>query len=245
MAMTRTAMTRTAMTRTAMAERPTFQRRLLLRLGVALALVLLADGVAVWVAAATWAAADARRVLRAEIAGVQSAAVAADGTLYAERYRWDEPHHRFATPRIDPIFLQVFDANGRLLRASGNVARLGPYPSRALPSTDGDGPLVPQATFHAGGRRLYRVTEPIRTPSGATVGTVQAARYPSALSDGLGRLALGLALGLGATLALLLALVRAIGARAVRPLHAITSTAWCAPFAPCSLSRASTSPRRL
>ena len=210
-----------------MPERPPFRHRLTVRLGIALAVALLGVGVSVWVGAAAWAAHEARGVLRTEVAAVQDVTVAPDGPLDVDRYDWDEPHHRFDAPRIDPIFLQVYDAEGRRLRQSDNHARLDArdVPDRLLASTEGDGPLVPLATHRIEGGVLYSVTEPLRDRTGRAVGTVQAARFVPALYADLGRLALGLTLGLGALLALLAALVWAVGGRVVRPLQAITTHA--------------------
>lgn len=208
-----------------MIARPTFRRRLTLALGVALGLALALVGVLVWLGASAAATFEARAVLRAEAEAVDRAVVMPGGRLEAERYHWDEPHHRFAAARIDPFFLQVFDAEGRLVRASDNVAALDGYPDRVLGSTDGDGPLTPLAHLRAGGRTLYRITEPLETLAGESVGTVQLARFDPGLGAQLGRLALGLGVGLGVLLAALLALVWAVGGRVVRPLEAITAHA--------------------
>ena len=210
-----------------MPERPPFRRRLVVRLGAALTVALLLVGVAVWVGAAAWAAHEARRVLRAEVLAVQNEAVSSDGTLDADRYDWGEPHHRYDAPRIDPIFLQVFDAEGRLLRQSDNLVRFASesYPTQALASTEADGPLVGLATVRIGDETLYRITEPLRDREGREVGVVQAARFPPRLYSDLSRLAAGLTLGLGGLLALLIGLVWTVGGRVVRPLQAITAHA--------------------
>lgn len=208
-----------------MPERSSFQRRLVVHLGAALAGALLFVGIAVWVSVAAWAAHEARRVLRAEAVAMQNASVGADGTLDADRYDWDEPHHRYDAPRIDPIFLQVFDAEGRLLRQSDNVAHFDAYPEHLLPSTEGDGSFVPLATLQLGDETLYGITEPLRDGEGRPVGFVQAARFPPQVYSDLGRLALGLALGFGSLLVLLVGLVWTVGGRVVRPLQAITAHA--------------------
>lgn len=210
-----------------MPERPTFQRRLLTRLGAALAVALAVIGTAVWGGAAVWSATEARRVLRLEVQAVQNDVVLRDGQIDADRYYWDEPHHRFDAERIDPFFLQVFDAEGRLLRASENVALFAPgaFPARPRARTDEDGLLAPLATFRVGTHTLYYVTEPLRGPDGRPVGMVQVARFVPAVQAHLGRLALGLAVGLGLALLALLALLRIVGGRVVQPLRAITAHA--------------------
>ena len=197
------------------------------RLGLTLALALALLGTGLWGGVAGWATHEARRALRQEAYDVQSAIVAADGSVDVTRYDWDEPHHRFGAARIDPYFLQVFDARGRLVRASENVAGLAPeaFPTRPLASTAGDGALVPLATFRIGGQRLYRITEPLLDARGERVGTVQVARFVPPLVANLGRLGGALALGLVGLLATLLALVWTVGGRVVRPLQAMTAHA--------------------
>ncbi|GAB5550102.1 MAG: HAMP domain-containing sensor histidine kinase [Sandaracinaceae bacterium] len=210
-----------------MPERPSFRRRLTIQLGAALSLALFAVGAAVWVGAAAWSAYEARHVLRTEVAAVQNDAVEPAGTLDADRYYWDEPHHRYDAPRIDPIFLQVYDADGHLLRQSDNHAQLDEHevPDTLLTATEADGPFDLLTTHRVDGGVLYSITEPLFAPDGQRVGTVQAARFVPALYADLGRLALGLALGLGALLALLAALVWTVGGRVVRPLQALTTHA--------------------
>lgn len=210
-----------------MGERPPFRRRLLVRLGAALALALVVVGVVVWLGVAAWSAHEGRRVLREEALALQSDIVGADGSLDPSRYYWDEPHHRFEAERIDPLFLQVFDTEGRLLRASDNVARFAPgaYPQRPLGSTASAGVVAPLRTFRVGSDRLYRATLPLRDGAGRTVGTVQVARFLPPLYAHLGQLALGLCFALGVLLAALLALVWAVADRVVRPLQAITAHA--------------------
>ncbi len=207
-----------------MTPRPPFRRRLTLALGLALGLALATLGVLVWLGALALTTVEARAVLQAEAASVERATAAPDG-LDTARYDWDEPHHRFAAPRIDPIFLQVFDSAGRLLRASDNLAALPNFPAGVLPSTDGDGAVTPLARLTVDGKRLYRITEPLRTADGRPVGTVQLARFDPGLGGRLARLGAWLAAGLGLLFAALMALVWGIGGRVVRPLEAITDHA--------------------
>ncbi len=206
------------------ARRRSFRRRLLTGLGAALAVALTLVGAVVWGGAALWATADAREALRREADVVARAVVLPDGTLDARRYDWDEPHHRFSTPRIDPYFLQVFSPAGRLLRASDNVAAFAPdrYPDRALPGTRHEGAFSPLATFRLGNHRLYHITEPLRDRQGRVVGFVQIARFVPPLYSGLGRLGGGLALALATLLAALLGVVWIVGGRVVRPLDRLT-----------------------
>lgn len=207
-----------------MSARPSFRRRLTVSLGLALGLALAMLGVLVWLGASALGTVEARAVLRGEAAAVERATTAG-GRLDAAHYGWDEPHHQFAAPRIDPFFLQVFDARGRVVRTSGNVAALPGYPAAALASTEGDGPLTALARLDLGGNHLYRITEPLRTTDGQAVGTVQLARFDPGLGTRLRQLAVGLAAVLGLLLTALLGLVWAVGGRVVRPLEAITEHA--------------------
>ncbi len=207
-----------------MTPRPPFRRRLTLALGLALGLALATLGVSVWFGALALTTLEARAVLRAEAASVERA-TAVHGRLDTAGYDWDEPHHRFAAPRIDPFFLQVFDAAGRLVRASDNLAALPGFPVEALPSTQDDGIGSALATLTVDGKPLYRITEPLLTPDGQTIGTVQLARFDPGLGDRLARLGFWLAAGLGLLFASLVGLVWAIGGRVVRPLEAITAHA--------------------
>jgi len=205
-----------------MRDRPTFRRRLVGRLGVALAAALALVGVAAWGAVAAWATHDARAALRAEIHAVEHAVVGRDGALHPERYDWDEPHHRFASRRIDPYFVQLFDPRGTLILASDNTAG-GPLPPAMMPLTDADRPLEPLARLPD--RRFYRATETAHAPDGRPIAVVQVARYVPPAVERLPAVAGTLALGLGALLAALLALVAAIGGRVVGPLARITAHA--------------------
>ena len=200
--------------------RPTFRRRLTVSLGIALGIALATLGVLVWLGASALATVEARAVLGGEAAAVERA-TAATGRLDAAAYDWDEPHHRYAAPRIDPFFLQVFDMRGRLVRASANVAAVPGYPAQALATTEGDGPLTPLARLSPAGAHLYRVTEPLVAPDGRAVGTVQLARFDPGFGTQLRALALALAAVLGLLLAALLGLVWTVGGRVVRPLEAI------------------------
>lgn len=204
------------------AERPSFRRRLLAQLGAALTFALALVGVAVWGGVAARSTHEARRALRAEAHAVEAAAVTPGGHLRPRRYDWSEPHHRYSDRRLDPYFLQVFDRDGRLLRASLNTAG-GPLPQHALARTDGDGLATPLARLPD--RRFYRITEALRASDGREVGVVQIARHVPTVPAHLGRLAAALVLALGSLLAALLALVWGIGGRVVRPLAALTAHA--------------------
>src|SRR5690606_4796378 len=204
--------------------RPPFRRRLLVALRLALGLALAALGMAAWLGAYASLTFRARAVVEAEAHEVASHVVLPDGHIDVDAYPWGQPHHRFLDPHIDPYFLRIFDGEGRLLRASENVALLGaPLPAPQV--TDGGGLLRPLDTFRVGPRRLYAVTHPLVGPDGAPLGTVQVARYDPHLGPQLFRIGLGLGTGFLLVWAALLGLVWAVGGRVVRPLEAITTRA--------------------
>jgi signal transduction histidine kinase len=204
--------------------RPPFRRRLLVTLGLALGFALAALGALVWLGAYVGLTFGARARVEAEAHEVASHVLQPDGRLDADDYAWDQPHHRFLDPHIDPYFVRVFDARGRLLRTSENVARLrAPMPAPAPPGEAGL--LRPLRPFSVGAHRLYAVTEEVVRPDGAPVGLVEVARYDPELDRQLLRIGLGLGAGFLLVWAALLGLVWAVGGRVVRPLEAITASA--------------------
>lgn len=204
--------------------RPPFRRRLLVTLGLALGLALVGLGALVWVGAYASLTFRARAVLDAEAREVASHVVQPDGRLDVDAYPWEQPHHRFLDPHIDPIFLRIFDADGRLLRASENVGRLdGPLPDPR--ATEEEGLLRPLNTFAVGPRRLYAVSRPLAAPDGTPRGVLQVARYDPRLGPQLLRIGLGLGAGFLFVWTALLGLVWLVGRRVVRPLEAITARA--------------------
>lgn len=208
-----------------MSARPSFRRRLLVRLGGALAAGLAALGVLVWLAAYAGVNYGARAGLEAEAREVAAHVVRPSGRLAIGRYAWQQPHHRFSAAHIDPYFLQLFDAQGRLLRASENVAQLGGEYPRRLVAGNGTAKFTPLETFRVGEHTLYAVVHPIRTPSGRLLGYVQVARYEPGVPALMARVGLGLLTGLGLLLAVLGGITWAVAGRVVRPLQAITDQA--------------------
>lgn len=202
-----------------------FRRRLTLTLGSALALALAAFGGLVLLGAWAFMTYSARAHLTSEVGNIAAHVVHA-GRLDLDAPPWDEPHHRFTEPHIDPHFVQVFDAEGRPLRSSANVARLGDgFPARLLPVTGTAAGLEPLRTFEAGGVRFYHLTTPLTAPRGRVLGYLQVSRYEPKIGAMLGRLGFGLAVGYVVALAGLVALLWTVGGRVVRPLEAMTASA--------------------
>lgn len=205
--------------------RPSFRRRLLTTIGPALAGVLLFLGVLAWGSAYVALQRSAVAVLRAEANEMTAELVQNDGSLDLKGHAWNEIHHQVAAPRVDPIFLQVFDRYNRLLRASANVDSLSAlYPEQPLaPSTPYD--WIPTLrTVEVGGRTLYYLVRPL-THKGTTIGYIQVARavpdYGSTLATYGGILGGVIALLFGG----LLALVAWAATRVLRPLRRITAFA--------------------
>ena len=206
------------------AARP-FRQRLTLTLGTALGVALLLLGVLVLLGAWALMNYNARLHLGGEVGNI-AAHLVHDGEIELDRTPWDEPHHRFTEPHVDPHFVQVFDAKGRPLRSSANVTRLGDdFPARRLPITDDDLSIGPLRTFEAGGTRLYHLTTPLTDRRGQRLGYLQLSRYEPGVGSMMRRLGLGLGVGYVVALTILLGLLWTVGSRVVRPLEAMTASA--------------------
>ena len=202
-----------------------FRRRLLLTLGAALAVVFLVLGVLSWLACYGWLTYQARAQLKHEAEEIASQIVTPGGRLRIQRYAWYEPHHHYIEQRIDPYFVQVFDAGGTLLHTSENIKTLAPgtYPERLLTTeTARLASLEPLTTFRVGGALLYYDVQPLRRAGGPLLGYVQVARYEPGLAATLRRFTLLLLGSLGLLLAGLLLITRRIAQRVLQPLEAIT-----------------------
>ena len=207
--------------------RPTFRRRLVLTTGSALALALSLLAALIWLGAYAWFNHTARHVLRTETEGVIAQVTTPAGTLDAEAYAWNEPHHRFRGRHVDPFFLQIFDNRGRLLRASDNLDVFpdGAYPDRPLAATTQNDDLFdPLRTFRVADTRLYFTTRPISNEAGEQLGTIQLARTEPGLTTLHRRLALILGGGLLVVLAALGVLIWWVAGRVLRPLETITAS---------------------
>lgn len=207
--------------------RATFRRRLVVTTGGALALALTALAGLIWVGAYAWFNHSARHVLRTETEDVIAQIVTPAGTLNADGYTWNEPHHRFRGRHVDPFFLQVFDDRGRLLRASDNIDIFpeGTYPDRPLAATTQNDDLYdPLRTFRVGDTQLYYTTQRIYNDAGKPLGTVQLARTEPGLGALHRQLALLLSGGLLVTLAGLSLLIWWVAGRVLRPLETITAS---------------------
>ena len=208
-------------------DRSTFRRRLLLTIGSALAVALTVLAILIWVGVYTWSNHTAYQVLRAEMENVQTRVVAGGDTLQADAYTWDQPHHRFQSEHVDPFFLQVFDAQGDLVRASKNIDGFpgDAYPSNPLADTRQPSRLyTPLHTIRVADTPLYYTVRPIYSDAGERLGTVQLARRDPGLQQLHRRLALGLAGGLLIVLSALSTLIWQVSGRVVRPLETITAS---------------------
>lgn len=206
-------------------DRPSFRRRLLTVVGPALAGALLLLGLLAWGAVYVALQRGAVAVLRAEADEIEADVVASGGRLRIEGHSWSEVHHRLASTRVDPVFVQVFDRNNRLLRASANVDSLSAlYPERPLAlSTPYD--WVPALrTFEAGGRTLYYLVRPI-TQNGTPQGYIQVARKVPTYDTVLTQYGAVLAGVIVLLFAGLMALVAWASTRVLRPLRRMTAFA--------------------
>ncbi|MFB6278831.1 MAG: sensor histidine kinase [Salinibacter sp.] len=201
-----------------------FRRRLLMRIGPALVLALAALVLIAWGSAYVVVHKNAADVLEAEVNEMRADLSGRD-TLDVSGYAWDEAHHRLAVDRVDPIFVQVFAPDGRLVRQSANVDSLSAeVPARRLPVYSA-GAWPSLHTFVLNGQSFYHRTRPLQASSGETMGFVQVVRrVPEhrSLLWGFGAALGGLWLLLSGGL---LALVAWAAGRVLRPLQSITRVA--------------------
>lgn len=205
-------------------DRPSFRRRLLMRVGPLLVLALAGLALIAWGSAYVVVHQNAVDVLEAEVNEMRADLRGSD-TLDVSGYAWDEAHHRLAVDRVDPIFVQVFAPDGRLVRQSANVDSLSAeFPARRLP-VHSTGAWPSLHTFVVGGQSFYHRTRPLRASSGERMGFVQVVRrVPEhrSLLWGFGAALAGLWLLLSGGL---LALVAWAAGRVLRPLQSITEVA--------------------
>lgn len=210
----------------ALPNRSTFRQRLLLTLGSALVVALAVLAALIWLGAYAWFNHTAHQVLRAETEHVLAQVVGPDGALRADAYAWNEPHHLFHGEHVDPFFLQVFNAEGELVRASENIESFSDnaYPSQLVDEPTPPGrSYAPLRTLQVEDTRLYYMVRPIRNGEGTQIGTVQLARRDPGLQQLHQRLAFGLGGGLLVVLTGLGALIWWVAGRVLRPLETITA----------------------
>lgn len=180
-------------------------------------------GLLAWVAAYGWINEMARLPLRNEIQLVASRIVR-DNHLDVDAYYWDEPHHRLLERHVDPYFLQVFDAEGHLIRQSANIRLLSDrYPEVLLHAPAKHEPFwKPLQIFQVGTRRLYYLVYPLQDASGRYLGALQLARLEPDFVALYHQIAFGVLVSWVLLSGLILALLAASGRRVLRPLHELT-----------------------
>ncbi len=205
--------------------RRSFQQRLLLAVGSVLAVTFVVLGVLAWFAASAWLNRYHRDLLLHEAREIADHILTPEDSLDVSRYAWYEPHHRFADPRIDPFFIQIFYPDGTLRYATDNLGAFEGkgYPESLLPLPPRETTsFAPLHRLSLGPHRLYFEVFPLRDSRGRLRAYLQMGRYDPGLDGLLRDLALGLTLGLGALWIILALLVRASARRVLRPLAAIT-----------------------
>ena len=205
-----------------------FRKKLLVHVGVTVGLVFVLTFLLLWMGSTIWFRVDAERFLRNEAESIAGYIVRAGGTLNAEAYTWNEPHHLFSESRIDPVFVQVFDSQRKEIFSTANIADFTPgaWPGY-LVQTEGDAfsPASDLETRFIGQAELYFLTYPMRSVDGNLVGYIQAARYVPNIE---GRVVRVLWIAGLTLLALLVGLLVSLHVRAgklLEPLHAIARTA--------------------
>jgi len=207
-------------------RRPSFRSRLLRTLGPAIAAALAVLGLIAWGAVYLTLQHNAIDVLDAEARDVAADVVTEADTLTAAGHTWQEAHHRLVIDRVDPIFVQVFNERGQLLRASQNIDSLGQgYPRRPLAAQSASEWVPTLRTFDVAGRGLYYRTHPLITSQGNPLGFVQVARFIPDHTDVLQQLGIGLFALWALLTGGLLAGISWAARRVLRPLQQITDTA--------------------
>jgi signal transduction histidine kinase len=194
----------------------------------ALTVALSAVALLIWLGAYAWLNHTARHILRSEMEGVMASVTTEDGRLAADRYAWNEPHHVFEGRHVDPFYLQLFDARGRLVRQSDNIRDFDEdtYPQRPLAATTwNDAAYDPLRTVQVNGTLLYYSTRPIVNATGEQIGTIQLARVEPQVGALQRLMAASLGGGLLLVLLALAGLVWWVAGRVLRPLNTITASA--------------------
>jgi signal transduction histidine kinase len=207
-------------------QRSSFRRRLLVTVGPAVALALGTLALIAWGTAYVVVHQNAHEALEGEVSEMRADVRIGGDTLDVGGYAWNEAHHLLAVDRVDPIFVQVFDAERRLVRQSPNADSLSAtYPENLISRPTADALIPTLRTFRVSGRTLYYRVRPLRGPEGRTVGYVQVARFVPTNHAMLRPFGLGM-VGLWAVLsASLLGLVAWAAGRVLRPLRRITQVA--------------------
>lgn len=205
-----------------------FRRKLLVHVGLSVGGVFVLTFLLLWMGSTLWFRVDAERFLRNEAESIAGVIVRAGGEIHVENYTWNEPHHLFAEPRIDPVFVQVFDKGRRELFSTQNIASFTPGAWPGYLIDDPDEPFTPSEELDIrfiGQARLYFLTQPLVTADESVIGYVQAARYVPDIEGRMLRILLTSGIVLMVLLVGLLLSIHARAGKLLRPLQAIAETA--------------------
>jgi signal transduction histidine kinase len=205
-------------------RRPAFRKRLLFSIGLTLSVTVAVLGVVIWLSVYVWMTNSEHRRLEIEYELVATE-IAVGDSIDVDAYTWTEPHHLYSDRRIDPYFLQAFDEDGALLRASINIDffDLEGYPDSLLSMTHPLGLFAPLPTFRIGESLLHYTNGPVFGSSGKIVGYVQVAHWEPE-SGALVRLGAVVGLVLSALLLAMFGLLKLTADRVTWPLEVITDS---------------------
>ncbi|NND71585.1 MAG: HAMP domain-containing histidine kinase [Rhodothermales bacterium] len=203
---------------------PSFTNRLLYTIGVVMGIALVALSVLIWISIRAVMISNAFGVLEVETNEIAVEIATDRSTLDVNVYDWDEPHHRFIGPFVDPFFVQVFGTDRRLIRESANVLLLSSdYPDRLLADDSSQrGWLSELRTIVVNDLDLYYVTMPLRNEDGTLLGYLQVARENPGISTTMRRIGLILTAGTVLVMLVLGLLIWWQAVRVLRPLGQIT-----------------------
>jgi len=205
-----------------------FRKKLLVHVGMTVGLVFVLTFLLLWMGSTIWFRVDAERFLRNEAESIAGYIVRAGGTLNAEAYTWNEPHHLFSESRIDPVFVQVFDPRKREVFSTANISDFTPgaWPGYLVQAEDDAfSPASELETRFIGQAELYFLTYPLRSVDGNLVGYIQAARYVPNIEGRVVRVLWIAGLTLLVLLGGLLLSLHVRAGKLLQPLHTIARTA--------------------
>ena len=209
-------------------QHTSFRKMLLIRVGLVVGLAFLFVEAILWGGATIWLRIDAERFVRMEAQEISSYVVRAGGQLQISAYPWNEPHHLFNEPRIDPLFVQIMNPAGQELYATPNVNLFnqGAYPRQIVnPNAEPFSPFQELDSRFVGPALLYFESYPLQTREGDLLGYVQIARYLPDLQGTVRKVGLISASILIVLLTVLLFLLHLHTGRLLAPLHTIARTA--------------------
>ncbi len=162
-------------------SRKSFRNHLLRRTAPAIIVSLLLLCTIIWATVYLAFKITEKRLLVSEINEVTSMVGYSGTDLEPDRYVWHEPHHLSISIGRDPLFVQVFDSSGALLRQSENAVELernSAFPDTLFVRLAGTSrKSIQPASFEVSGQAFHVAVGRIEAHSGHLLGFVQVMKY--------------------------------------------------------------------